>query len=687
MTVRSVLEIDVADESFQKFKESFGKYQQAVRDLPGQWNKIGTAAEGASNNFADMVAAMLAGNEQLLRINKQTTAFGQAIHGADGGLMKMVTHSHRIAANIGESTRHLMKWTGIFSPVGGLVGAGSLWGLDRLAGSAASGRRSSMGLGMSFGEQRAFGVDFSRLVDPDSFLASVNDTMTDISKRGAFAGLGINPAGKDTAEVGVEVLRGLKRASDTVNPAMYAQYIQGRQLGNVGASPELMNRLHAMSAAEFNQLIQSYGRDRLSMAASPDTLRKWADLSTQLSRAGTKIETVLINDLSRLAPPLSRLSEGFTSAIDAFLRAPVVGSAIDGLASGFGALAVELGSNGFNANVREFTKDIGLLANALGSAIPDVSNDFADIGRVFRIIGDLARGDWTSAWSDAGKLSDFRATSPASAPAAAAWAGGFAGWWGGRPDIAGGWGVYSPNSWFTPGVTNPLRARAGDYIAHGGEAGSVIDNAKKGYYVSPDTGMAIPVPQGGASDWGAVGRWWNTPSTIRGGGENNPGNLRVPGSTGTGKGAFQGFDTPEQGVTALDRQLLRYGDRHINTLRAIISKWSPPNENATAALIANAAARTKFGADQPLNLYDPATLTAVSEAIIRQEQGAKSKKYLDVAEAMKGHLAAMMPARDKRVAVHDPNRRQPPASSTRITISNNTGGSAIISTASLAGPT
>jgi hypothetical protein len=46
MAVRSVLEVEVSDDSFQKFKSSFEKYQSAVKELPGQWSKVGTAAEG-----------------------------------------------------------------------------------------------------------------------------------------------------------------------------------------------------------------------------------------------------------------------------------------------------------------------------------------------------------------------------------------------------------------------------------------------------------------------------------------------------------------------------------------------------------------------------------------------------------------------------------------------------------------
>ena len=35
MAIRSIIEVDVADESFQTFRQSFERYQQAVKDLLG----------------------------------------------------------------------------------------------------------------------------------------------------------------------------------------------------------------------------------------------------------------------------------------------------------------------------------------------------------------------------------------------------------------------------------------------------------------------------------------------------------------------------------------------------------------------------------------------------------------------------------------------------------------------------
>jgi len=132
--------------------------------------------------------------------------------------------------------------------------------------------------------------------------------------------------------------------------------------------------------------------------------------------------------------------------------------------------------------------------------------------------------------------------------------------------------------------------------------------------VAPPTGNvpSIPMP----SDTGLSG----TELSI-----NNFGGLRRPGvNAGPVGGGFQSFATPELGVQATAHLLQTYQDRHgVNTLRSIINRWAPPFENNTAKLIADAVQQTGFGADQPLNLHDATTLSAVAAAMIRNEVGVR----------------------------------------------------------------
>lgn len=116
------------------------------------------------------------------------------------------------------------------------------------------------------------------------------------------------------------------------------------------------------------------------------------------------------------------------------------------------------------------------------------------------------------------------------------------------------------------------------------------------------------------------------PGTPRGLRNHNPGNIeataeRWQGQTGS-DGRFATFETPEAGIRALARTLLTYQERHgLNTIEGIIGRWAPPSENDTAAYARAVGDAIGSSPTAPLNLREPATLRAVTEAIIWHENG------------------------------------------------------------------
>lgn len=126
---------------------------------------------------------------------------------------------------------------------------------------------------------------------------------------------------------------------------------------------------------------------------------------------------------------------------------------------------------------------------------------------------------------------------------------------------------------------------------------------------------------------------------------NNPGNLRVPGSSLS----FQQFPTEKAGVEAMAHQLKLYQDRdHLDTIKQIVSKYAPSSENDTGKYIRYVAAWTGYKDNQKLNLNDPMVMSKLISAMSRQE----------------GH-----PVSPQQV---------------RIDIMNNTGGSAVVTANSAA---
>jgi hypothetical protein len=101
---------------------------------------------------------------------------------------------------------------------------------------------------------------------------------------------------------------------------------------------------------------------------------------------------------------------------------------------------------------------------------------------------------------------------------------------------------------------------------------------------------------------------------------NNPGNLRPMGAS-TG---FQNFATPEEGISAADKNLKAYGDKGINTLRGVINRWAPPSENDTNTYIDTVAKKIGLDPDQKIDLTDPVQRHVISGAMFTVEKGSKN---------------------------------------------------------------
>jgi hypothetical protein len=148
-----------------------------------------------------------------------------------------------------------------------------------------------------------------------------------------------------------------------------------------------------------------------------------------------------------------------------------------------------------------------------------------------------------------------------------------------------------------------------------------------------DEGQIVEVPSSSA------------PRGIR---NNNPGNLEYRGQEGAtleehAKPRFARFQTAEQGLAALASQLRRYGQRGIDTVRAIISTYAPSIENNTPGYTNTVASSLGVDANAKLNLNDPTVLQGIMGAIIKVENGRNPYSAEQIAAAS-GARAAGAPA-------------------------------------------
>lgn len=403
MTTKSIIDIEVNDGAFQRFAALFAKYQEQVAKTPDAWKKVGDEVETVIDKTAEGVegvsdatkdvekaasAAAVAFRQTYIQVNNisnqhSKTESGQRSMERSAKAQASYWHdlaksSHTFAGNITDATRSLLRWVSITGVLGGLLGAaGGLFGIDRLAASASAKRRSASGLGVTPGEESAFNLNYGRVIDPQHFLSGVNESLHDAAKRGWLNVAGglteKDLAGKDTAQVANELLPALKRLADHTDPRNLNNVFENRHIGEY-MSKEDFQRLKSLSPEEFEKYQKQYQADSKTLNIGDSQLRAWQDLQVQLKRAGETLENVFIKDLSDLAKPIGDLSAGFTHMVDALLKAPLVKQWIEDLAGGLESAAKYISTPEFDKHIQDFVKDVGDLANSVGEAFKTIMN-------------------------------------------------------------------------------------------------------------------------------------------------------------------------------------------------------------------------------------------------------------------------------------------------------------------------
>ncbi|WP_258086996.1 hypothetical protein [Xenorhabdus bovienii] len=105
---------------------------------------------------------------------------------------------------------------------------------------------------------------------------------------------------------------------------------------------------------------------------------------------------------------------------------------------------------------------------------------------------------------------------------------------------------------------------------------------------------------------------------------NNPGNLTdAPNAVGKDYGnghVYMKFATPQDGITALSRQLMLHGDRGQNTLNHVIPIYAPKAAgNKTKEYIDYTAKQLGISPNEKMDLHNPAMIEKLINAIIKME--------------------------------------------------------------------
>lgn len=377
MTVKSIIDIELNADSFKAFHELFTQYNEQLAKMPKEWQDMakgiknaGTELDRSAKGVKDVAKDLTVASKAMQAMHGAATRVGLIWH-------NLARDTRTVAGNIADITRSLLRWGEITGVVSGLLGGGGLYGISRLAQSAASGRSTASGLDVSYGQNRAFSINYGRYLDnPGGTLGAVSNALHDATSPGyrALLGAGLSPQFLSThnaAEVSAELMRRLPGRiphSTAQDKALEGARLKAYGLDSIISQQEF-NRYVNSSPEERRAQEQGFLRDSKDFDQSGKTQRDWQDLSTQLERAGTKIEEVFIKGLAPLAKPISDLSDSLSKAIASLLGSDKLKEWITGLGAGIEKVSQYLLSDSFEKSMREFAQGVVDIANVIASAV------------------------------------------------------------------------------------------------------------------------------------------------------------------------------------------------------------------------------------------------------------------------------------------------------------------------------
>lgn len=344
MTNREVLAVEIDTKEFEAFQKKFAEYKAALADMPAQWDAANNAMAKGTSAFDRLVDLA----EQQNDIAGKSKTIAEKSIGASKSISAAWGVTYRYtrlwASEIKTATLQLGKWAGLTSVFSGLLSAGGLYGIDRMATGVSMRRTSALGLGTTIGAQSSFLTNFGRIGNAEGILQSTSGALSDPRSR-VFRSLGVSGkvAGMDAPHAFAAILPDIERLLKRTPDSQLSAVMEGYGLGELGLGVEQGRFIKRASHAELEEMRGAFLGNESLMGV--ESARKWTDFETALDKAAAIIGRAFKTNVVKLAEPLGHVADAFSELIPALLhKGGIFNTLIDDLGKGIDGFSKWLGN-------------------------------------------------------------------------------------------------------------------------------------------------------------------------------------------------------------------------------------------------------------------------------------------------------------------------------------------------------
>jgi hypothetical protein len=299
-----ILKVEIDDADFKAFQQTYAQFQKKVDELPGAWAKSDSVVASLQKRFEEMRNSA----------DKQERAGGRAAGhahsaGESAGTLTlswadMYVTVRRVGTNVTGATRDLVKWERLTAVFSGLLGAGGLYGINKLAANVAARRMTAGGVGLTTGQSDAFRINYGRLGDTGRILQGIAEVSRDNKDQQPFASLGVDSRGKNPADLFIEVMGKIDKILDVTPLTRLGSTMRPYHLERLGMDENFLQLRKEMKPEERAELDAHYRRDEKDMAVPPEVVEAWTRFNTHIDGVKRQIWTVVDANLVNITPGL-----------------------------------------------------------------------------------------------------------------------------------------------------------------------------------------------------------------------------------------------------------------------------------------------------------------------------------------------------------------------------------------------
>jgi hypothetical protein len=345
MAVRSIIDVVVNTGAFQRFAAMYQRYQQTLPATVQAWQQIGSRLNATQGAMRTLQATSSA---------------------AASSWRTIATYTANVASSLKSATDSLLRWTSITSAISGLLGVGSLFGLDRLAAGVGRGRREATGVGTTYGQQEAFNLTYGRFFD-QGILNRISAASTDLSKSWILSTqLGvpkdvINRG--DSVEIARATLSGLEKFISKTPTNQLTTMANARRITDIFSLEEI-RRYAARNPGERGRLDRDYLDTAAGLRRGPQLEEDYQNFDKALRTSAVLINNAFVEGLAPLIPALTAFSKVISDIVLKFLH-EVKPEDVGMLGTKIKEFAEYLGSDEFKTKLQLFIDKVEELGGIL----------------------------------------------------------------------------------------------------------------------------------------------------------------------------------------------------------------------------------------------------------------------------------------------------------------------------------